>query len=254
MGYTFEYERRIDESRIGLIMIDQLYCLDNHNWTLIIFFIFMTLAALVGSILVLLHDIKLLKEKITKNANKGTMRTKRRYVGVADLEAGIASALGGNKHLRQEIHESTDFDLLIKKGFPWDASKFLQESLRITDKDFARILGINESKLRRLRKEGKRVPPVASDRLYRLAQIFSKTKGVLENENDAIKWLHHPQIGLGGRIPLKMIETEAGADMVKNILGRIENGILAGILNEHRLYYHIRKQFIYLCNDRNRTS
>ena len=67
----------------------------------------------------------------------------------------------------------------------------------------------------------------ASDRLFRVANIFASAKQVFESEEAALKWLHNPQIGLGGRVPLDMIMTEAGTHEVENLLGRIEYGVIA---------------------------
>lgn len=143
------------------------------------------------------------------------------------MRAGIASTLGGAKTLHHQVTDGADFDLLIREGLPWEAGNFLKESLSLTDKEFAKILGVSERTLSRLRKVGERVPPVASDRLYRLARIFSMAKEVLEDEGRAREWLHRPQIGLGGRVPLDMTETDAGTSEVENLLGRIEHGVLA---------------------------
>jgi uncharacterized protein (DUF2384 family) len=41
--------------------------------------------------------------------------------------------------------------------------------------------------------------------------IFSFTKEVFEDDKAARDWLHQPQMGLGGRVPLDFIRTEAGA-------------------------------------------
>lgn len=143
------------------------------------------------------------------------------------MRSGIASTLGGTKTLHHQVRDGADFDLLIREGLPWEAGNFLKESLRLTDKEFARILGVSERTLSRLRKGGERIPSVASDRLYRLARIFSMAKEVLEDEGQAREWLHRPQIGLGGRVPLDMTETDAGTSEVENLLGRIEHGVLA---------------------------
>lgn len=59
----------------------------------------------------------------------------------------------------------------------------------------------------------------------RIIRIFARAADVLEDQDKAMKWLHREQIGLGGRIPLDMIQTEAGEREVENLLGRIEHGV-----------------------------
>ena len=47
----------------------------------------------------------------------------------------------------------------------------------------------------------------------------------MESEENARQWLSSPQFGLGGAVPLKYAETEAGAREVEDLLGRIENAV-----------------------------
>lgn len=78
----------------------------------------------------------------------------------------------------------------------------------------------------RLRKAPKSpLGTVASDRLYRMAVLYSLAEEVLEDEEMAREWLRTPQVGLNNRIPLDLMNTEAGAREVEDLLGRIEHGV-----------------------------
>ena len=59
-----------------------------------------------------------------------------------------------------------------------------------------------------------------------MARIFALAVSVLESEEMARKWLHRVQRGLGGRVPIEVIQTEAGAQEVEDLLERIEYGVL----------------------------
>jgi putative toxin-antitoxin system antitoxin component (TIGR02293 family) len=50
---------------------------------------------------------------------------------------------------------------------------------------------------------------------------------VLEDKDAAREWLHDGQVGLGGRTPIDMMRTEAGAREVESLLIRIEHGVLS---------------------------
>lgn len=58
------------------------------------------------------------------------------------------------------------------------------------------------------------------------ARILKLATAVFEDKQKAISWLSRPQVGLGDKVPLEMIETEDGAREVENLLGRIEHGVL----------------------------
>jgi putative toxin-antitoxin system antitoxin component (TIGR02293 family) len=47
---------------------------------------------------------------------------------------------------------------------------------------------------------------------------------LFESEEKAFSWLGRPQMALGGKVPPELMQTEAGAKKVKDLLGRIEHG------------------------------
>lgn len=48
---------------------------------------------------------------------------------------------------------------------------------------------------------------------------------VFGNHEKALKWLHRPNKRLDGRAPVELLETESGADIVRQILAQIDQGI-----------------------------
>jgi putative toxin-antitoxin system antitoxin component (TIGR02293 family) len=60
-----------------------------------------------------------------------------------------------------------------------------------------------------------------------VARIFALAEEVLEDRTQAGEWLASPQAGLGGRVPLELLETEAGTRAVEDELLRIEHGFVA---------------------------
>jgi len=50
---------------------------------------------------------------------------------------------------------------------------------------------------------------------------------VLEDRKEALAWLHTPQHGLGGLVPIELLATEAGSREIETLLERIEHGFLA---------------------------
>src|SRR4030095_15989314 len=85
-------------------------------------------------------------------------------------------------------------------------------------------LGIARRTLERRKHKG-RLLPAESERVYRLAKILASGESVLGEKQRARRWLNTPNRALGNVSPLSMLETEAGADEVTNVLGRIEYGV-----------------------------
>lgn len=137
----------------------------------------------------------------------------------------ITEALGGSKLLGKKAESLLDFADLIQQGFPSKSVFFLQKQLGLGDDEYSSTLGVSSKWLGRYRKTPlKHLDAHVSDRLYRIARIFTLAEEVLENKEAANHWLHRSQPGLNERTPLELMRTEAGAKEVEELLYRIEYG------------------------------
>ncbi len=145
------------------------------------------------------------------------------------MAATISAVLRSEKQLGIKIKKAKEVDSLIRKGIPFKVVEDLKEKLKLADEEIAGILGMSVRTLSRRRhiknKEEARLNAIESDRLFRLVKIFVFAQDVLEDKEQAIKWLHSRQFGLGNRIPLEVIRTEIGAREVEDLLMRIEYGV-----------------------------
>lgn len=132
-----------------------------------------------------------------------------------------------NTKIYAVTEEKPDFDKLIRDGFPVISGTSLKNTLRLTYIELAKVLGVSPRTLQRKIKMHERLSIVESDRLYRLVRLFAIASKVFEDDKAASEWMHRPQHGLGGRIPYEMLQTEAGARDVEDLLGRIEYGVIS---------------------------
>src|SRR3990172_4233180 len=164
----------------------------------------------------------------------------------------VTSVLGGEKELGQKVERRIDFDALIRKGIPWGVISHIKKEFNLPDEVIAQIIGVSCRTIARRRKTGKipvksprvtvsgkprkgkaniisleRLSPVESDRVYRFARIIALAEDVFEDKEEALEWLKSPQYGLGGLIPFDMLQTDAGASEVEELLIRIDYGILS---------------------------
>ncbi|MGD0488024.1 MAG: antitoxin Xre/MbcA/ParS toxin-binding domain-containing protein [Syntrophorhabdales bacterium] len=147
----------------------------------------------------------------------------------------VVSILGGERELGQKIQKPIDFDKLIRKGMPWATLYHVKKTFDLPDEALARIIGVSLRTVARRRSVSqkgnepttKRLSPVESDRLYRFARIVALAEDVFESREDAIEWLNSKQHGLGGAIPINMLQTDAGSREVEELLLRIEYGVIS---------------------------
>lgn len=64
-----------------------------------------------------------------------------------------------------------------------------------------------------------------SAKLLRLARGLVRAAEVFEDAGAAIDWLKSRNQALGGATPLSLLDTDAGAEDVMDLLGRIEHGV-----------------------------
>ncbi|MBI3118208.1 MAG: DUF2384 domain-containing protein, partial [Candidatus Hydrogenedentes bacterium] len=71
----------------------------------------------------------------------------------------------------------------------------------------------------------RRLSPVESDRLYRVAHVTAQVAETLGSLEKASTWLRHENRALGGKTPFSLLDTEIGARLIENVLQRINHGI-----------------------------
>ena len=122
----------------------------------------------------------------------------------------------GNLQSRIEIVEA------VRSGFPYGAFEALVEAMAVGTKVLAGILMIPPR-----RKRAGRLGVEESDRLYRFARVLAHAMSVIGNIERASEWMLTPNRALGGVKPLDLMDTEAGAEEIDEVLGRLEYGIFS---------------------------
>lgn len=136
--------------------------------------------------------------------------------------------LGGARLLGRQVRSTLELADLIEKGVPRKAAEWVRERIGISEPEFARSLGVSAKTLQRQAKSKlSRLSPSQGDRLYRLARIVALADEVFEDPDRTRHWLHEAQRGLGSRVPFALLQTEAGAREVEDLLGRIEHGVFS---------------------------
>lgn len=66
-----------------------------------------------------------------------------------------------------------------------------------------------------------------SDRLRRVTYIYRAAIQLFEGDRRmARRWLRRPSRALGGDTPLEYLRTDAGAEEVLDLIGRLEHGVM----------------------------
>ena len=142
------------------------------------------------------------------------------------METGaIAEALGGRKALGRTITRPEDLADLVRKGLPAEAVRALAERLDLGSAALSRKLGIPQRTLTRRLTQRSRLSAAESDRMVRLARVYITAVVMIGDAAKAVEWLRTPNRALGGARPIDQLDTDIGARLVEDILGRIAYGV-----------------------------
>jgi len=124
---------------------------------------------------------------------------------------------------------SFDTTSLLKRldeGLSYAAFERLKRRLGVSSHELADAAFINRRTLARRKSTG-RFDPDESDRLVRIARIFSRAIELYGgNEDSARTWMMSPRRALGGPSPFEMARTEVGAREVEKLIHQIEHGVV----------------------------
>ncbi len=112
----------------------------------------------------------------------------------------------------------------LRKGFPMQEFRLLQEILKISEEELGRYLGISPATLHRRKKSGRLETP-ESERVVRFARLFGIVMDVFETQEATREWLKTANPGTANESPLSYADTEFGAREVESLIGRIDHGV-----------------------------
>ena len=66
-----------------------------------------------------------------------------------------------------------------------------------------------------------------SDRRSRVARVAALAEEMLGDKVKAARWLRRPNRTLGGKTPLRALDTDCGIRQVETLLHRVEHGVFS---------------------------
>lgn len=136
----------------------------------------------------------------------------------------VAERLGG-QHVLKRVVES-DFDLMeaIQVGLPIAAVESVIRDGTFSASEIHELVLPRRTFTHRKQK-GQALTAEESDRLTRAVRIAGRAEEAIGNAEKAARWLRKPNRALLGKRPLDLLESDVGARMVEQVLGRIEYGL-----------------------------
>lgn len=112
----------------------------------------------------------------------------------------------------------------LRHGLPYEVVTRIREKLELSTEELARSVAISPRTLSRRQKEG-HLNLEESDRLFRIARVFLHAVQVFESSERAARWFKRANPALDGERPIDIFDTDLGAQLVDDLLIRIEYGV-----------------------------
>lgn len=121
--------------------------------------------------------------------------------------------------LNLEMADFSEFVPHIRSGFPRRCFDDFLSTSTIAD-------GIMRlSAFANLSEDAGELSPNASDCLLRIARIYAEAVDFFGDETTVANWMIKPSVTLGNQIPLELLDTTVGFEIVFNELKRMQYGI-----------------------------
>jgi len=160
------------------------------------------------------------------SATGAKSRAKARGAKVAIRHVGHGATGLEDKAFRILVGDDFEPGTLIsrlREGLPFASMERVQKFTGDPER-VLKVVGMSNRTFLRRKKDQQPLDTVTSDRLYRLAKIEAQAIETFGDASTAMDWLKSPNRALGDK-PLSLLDTEAGADQVLRVLGRIEHGV-----------------------------
>lgn len=116
---------------------------------------------------------------------------------------------------------------VIRKGVPARAIDRVASHLDWSLQEVSQALAVPLRTLHRHKGAGTRIFKGDAERIVRFAQVLERVQEVFGDAQKSAAWLSGPIVGLGGRAPRELLDTDAGAALVLSELERLEHGIFS---------------------------
>ena len=113
----------------------------------------------------------------------------------------------------------------IRNGLPGTALGKVAEVYQMPKTEMYSILNISPKTGQRV--VSKKLDKVISDHLVQMVKVFCRTYEIFKSFDKTMRWLKSPCYALGNQVPVQLLDTTEGTELVMNTLGCIEYGVFS---------------------------
>ncbi len=136
----------------------------------------------------------------------------------------VSEILGGEDVLGRCIENRMDLVELGNQGVTKDAVSHLANYLSLSLKQVADLLPVTERTLQRYSQKD-HLNTTVSEQVLQIAEVIARGEEVFGDKDKFLSWMAQPNTALSDRVPLSLLDSRFGTEMVLDELGRLEYGV-----------------------------
>ncbi len=137
----------------------------------------------------------------------------------------VAEVLGLLDETGVTINHDLDLVTAVREGLPVSLIAKAVDAGLLTLVEVDRLILPRRTLSHRKAQPDQRLSKDESDHLTRVIRAISLANETLGSREKSHRWLRKPNKALGGIAPLELLDTDGGARLVEQVLGRIAYGV-----------------------------
>jgi putative toxin-antitoxin system antitoxin component (TIGR02293 family) len=113
---------------------------------------------------------------------------------------------------------------IVGGAIPSNVLRDFRMSTGLTIEEMASVIGVSPRTVGRKEKTTDGLTASEADRAMRLTHVVHAAADAIGDLRKAVRWLRKSNVALGGHVPLRLIESEPGTQLVLAALNRIAYG------------------------------
>lgn len=138
----------------------------------------------------------------------------------------VAELLADEHALSSNVQSDLDWVRAVQSGLPANAVDTIAGELGFTVTEIEQLV-IPRRTLAHRRANRQPLTREESDRLARIARVGLWAQETFGEKEKAIAWLRRPNRALQGSRPIDLLDTDDGARLVEQVIGRLAYGVFS---------------------------
>ena len=165
-----------------------------------------------------------MKSYEVNNPIKNIIKEPEMFYGLQNKYDRLVSVLGGSMQIGKSINSDFDLIEITRRGLPKSVVQTLSSILNISMEQMSQLIHVSHRTIQR-KSDTDLLNVYSTEQILEIAQVISRGIEVLDTLEAFTSWLHSEVRHLNYQKPIQLLDTSFGANLILNLLGRVESGI-----------------------------